>query len=273
MNAPTPHLPDAVKLQSLTVERWNNGYQPSTDWVAEEMPIGLEYNGVPHVVMMATPADLEDFAVGFSLSEGIVSHIDEIHDIEVEEYSSGIRVMLEIAEDRFSRLEGKRQNLAGRTGCGLCGTERLAQVFRPMRDVTSSQSLSITALNRALEQLPQHQTLQRATGATHGAFWLDASGSITLAREDVGRHNALDKLIGALARERENFGHGSVLITSRASYEMVQKSIQMGVGILVAISAPTALAVRMAEQYNLTLAGFARNGQHVAYAHPERLIP
>ena len=258
-------------LQALSVARWKGSYAPSQDQVAEETPIGIEYNGVPHVVMLATPSDLADFALGFSLTEGIISSASDIQDIAVEEYSAGIRVQLTIDEGLFSRLDLKRQNLAGRTGCGLCGTERLAQVFRPMRDVTSSQTLSVKALHAALTDLPQHQTLQQATGATHAAFWLDADGRIVAAREDVGRHNALDKLIGALALKQTDFTQGALLITSRASYEMVQKSIQMGIGILVAISAPTALAVRMAEQFNLTLVGFARNGHHVAYAHPERL--
>ncbi len=269
MNAPLPLA--TPTLQALQVARWKGSYAPSQDQVAEETPIGIEYNGVPHVVMLATPSDLEDFAIGFSLTEGIIRSATEIHDIAVEEYSAGIRVQLTIDEAHFSRLNLKRQNLAGRTGCGLCGTERLAQVFRPMPDVTSRQTLSVAALHAALADLPQHQSLQQATGATHAAFWLDAGGHVMAAREDVGRHNALDKLVGALAQKQTDFTRGALLITSRASYEMVQKSIQMGVGILVAISAPTALAVRMAEQFNLTLVGFARNGHHVAYAHPERL--
>ena len=257
--------------QALAVARWRGHYAAAEDVVAEETPIGLEYNGVPHVVMLATPADLEDFAIGFSLTEGIVEKREDITAIALEEYSAGIRVQITIPEHCVARLEQKRQNLAGRTGCGLCGTERLAQVFRPMADVTTHHTLSIPALEAALEDLPRHQSLQQSTGATHAAFWLDAAGHIVLAREDVGRHNALDKLFGALARAHFDPTRGSVLITSRASYEMVQKTIQRGVGILVAISAPTALAVRMAEQFNLTLAGFARNGRHVAYAHPERL--
>ncbi len=269
MDAPQPL--DTPILHALDVARWKGGYAPARDQVAEETPIGLEYNGVPHVVMLATPADLVDFATGFSLTEGLVARADEILSVSLEEYSAGIRVQVTIPEERFARLESRRQNLAGRTGCGLCGTERLAQVFRPMADVTSTQTLSVPALAAALADLPRHQSLQQATGATHAAFWLDADGRVALAREDVGRHNALDKLFGALARAGTDFSRGSVLITSRASYEMVQKTIQMGVGILVAISAPTALAVRMAEQFNLTLVGFARSGQHVAYAHPERL--
>lgn len=269
MNA--PHILDATPAHTLEVLRWKDGYQSAVDQVAEETPIGLEYNGTPHVVMLATPADLKDFALGFSLSEGIISNASEVKSIELDEYSDGVRVLLAIDEARHARLDAKRQNLAGRTGCGLCGTERIAQGFRPMRSITSTQSITVQQIEAALQALPQHQSLQRATGATHGAFWLDSTGAITAAREDVGRHNALDKLIGALASRSEDFTKGTLLITSRASYEMVQKSIQMGVGILIAISAPTALAVRIAEQYNLTLVGFTRPHQHVVYAHPTRI--
>ncbi len=245
---------------------------PVLETVAEETPVGLEYNGVPHVVMLATPADIEDFALGFSLTEGILKHPDELEGMEVCEFSGGLQVKMTIDTARFETLDLRRRNLAGRTGCGLCGAEHLAQVFRPMMDVTSTHRLPVSALEQALRNLDHHQPLQQETGATHAAFWLDKQHHIALFREDVGRHNALDKLIGALSRQGTDFSAGALLVTSRASYEMVQKSIQMGIGLLLAISAPTALAIHMADQFNLSLAGFTRQGRHVVYTHPERFI-
>ncbi len=267
---PSGH-PQSLRVNAVRCTSGVSG--PTLETVAEETPIGLEYNGVPHVVMLATPADIEDFALGFSLTEGILKHPDELKDMEVCEFSGGLQVKMTIDTTRFETLDLRRKNLAGRTGCGLCGAEHLAQVFRPMADVTSTHRLPVPALEQALRHLNRHQPLQQETGATHAAFWLDEQHRIALSREDVGRHNALDKLVGALTRQGTDFSVGALLVTSRASYEMVQKSIQMGIGLLLAISAPTALAIRMADQFNLTLAGFARQGHHVVYAHPERFIP
>ncbi|MDE1891069.1 MAG: formate dehydrogenase accessory sulfurtransferase FdhD [Betaproteobacteria bacterium] len=256
---------EVIRLRGTSVDK-------TDDTVAQETPIGIEYNGVPFVVMLATPQDLEDFAVGFSLTEGIVKSTDQIKSIVIEELDAGIRVAVTIDEKRFAILDGRRQNLAGRTGCGLCGTERIAQVFKPMSEVKSSFTLSLEHLHRALEEMKHFQPLQQITGATHAAFWVNARGQIMLAREDVGRHNALDKLYGAMASHAYDFENGAVLVTSRASYEMVQKTVQMGVGILVAVSGPTALAIRMADEYKLTLMGFTRSQSQVIYTHPERVI-
>jgi FdhD protein len=268
----TDFLPKLPSFRTVQVKRFRDGGCAEVpDEVADEVPVGLEYNGVPHVVMLATPDHLEDFGRGFSLTEGIVKSVRQISSVEVESYSDGIRVMMTLPEGAFSKLERRRQNLAGRTGCGLCGTEQLAQVFRPMQSVTSSFTLNPEALPVALAQLPGSQPLQQVTGATHGAFWLDAQGNILLGREDVGRHNALDKLVGAMAAEGHSFAEGALLITSRASYEMVQKSIQMNIGLIIALSAPTALAIRMAQDFNVTLVGFARDSGHVIYTHPQRL--
>jgi FdhD protein len=268
----TDFLPKLPTFRTVQVKRFRGGACAEVaDEVAEEVPVGLEYNGVPHVVMLATPDHLEDFGRGFSLTEGIVKSVQEISSVAVESYSDGIRVMMSLPEGSFSKLERRRQNLAGRTGCGLCGTEQLAQVFRPMQPVTSSFILQAEALPVALAQLPGFQPLQQVTGATHGAFWLNAQGHIVLGREDVGRHNALDKLVGAMAAEGHSFAEGALLITSRASYEMVQKSIQMNIGLIIALSAPTALAIRMAQDFNVTLVGFARDSGHVIYTHPQRL--
>ncbi|HQT80642.1 MAG: sulfurtransferase FdhD [Ferrovum sp. 37-45-19] len=272
MDSLSPLLEQTHTTESVAVIRLRGQQVEKTeDIVAEETPIGIEYNGVPFVVMLASPQDLEDFAIGFSLTEGIVKSVDQIKSVAIEELEAGIRVAVNIDEKRFAILDSRRQNLAGRTGCGLCGTERIAQVFKPMSEVNTTFTLAHDHLQRALEEMRHFQPLQQITGATHAAFWVNARGQIMLAREDVGRHNALDKLFGAMAQQAYDFEHGAVLVTSRASYEMVQKSIQMGVGILVAVSGPTALAIRMADEYQLTLVGFSRSHSQVIYTHPQRI--
>ncbi|WP_265919262.1 formate dehydrogenase accessory sulfurtransferase FdhD [Cupriavidus nantongensis] len=257
---------------TFAVNRWRGGeLMLGPDEVAEEVPVALEYNGISHAVMLATPADLEDFALGFSLSEGIVGSAREVYGIDIDTRAHGIAVQLEIASAAFMRLKDRRRALAGRTGCGLCGTESLEQVMRAPAPVLSTASFHTDVIQAAFVQLQLRQALQRHTGATHAAAWLRADGHVSLVREDVGRHNALDKLAGALARSGEDIAGGAVLVTSRASYEMVLKTAAIGAGVLAAVSAPTALAVRLAEQANITLAGFVRAGAHVVYAHPQRL--
>jgi FdhD protein len=257
----------------MAVERWRGGRgHADIDDLAEEVPVALEYNGIAHVVMLASPCNLEDFARGFSLSEGIVAAPQEIYGIEVVEQGEGIAVRLEIAAERFAGLKERRRNLAGRTGCGLCGAESLRQVFRPLLPVAAGLRLPARALHDAMGRIREHQYLQRLTGATHAACWVTAAGDIACLREDVGRHNALDKLIGALAANRTDTAAGATIITSRASYEMVQKAAAMGIGLVAAVSAPTALAVRLAESLDVTLVGFLCDGGHVVYAHPERLL-
>ncbi|WP_411800436.1 formate dehydrogenase accessory sulfurtransferase FdhD [Cupriavidus respiraculi] len=246
-----------------------------TDDIAEEVPVALEYNGISHAVMLATPADLDDFALGFSLCEGIVDTPAQVYETETEAGPAGITVRLRIAAEAFAALKARRRTLAGRTGCGLCGTESLAQVLRPIPPLPLPNPhgrFDAATLHRAFAQLQARQTLQWRTGATHAAAWLDAAGTLGAIREDVGRHNALDKLVGALARAGTRTAGGAVLVTSRASYEMVLKTASAGIGLLAAVSGPTALAVRVAEQAGLTLAGFVRPGRHVVYTHPQRLI-
>ncbi|UTW13153.1 formate dehydrogenase accessory sulfurtransferase FdhD [Marinobacterium rhizophilum] len=240
--------------------------QQATDCIAEEVPVALVFNGISHAVMMASPSDLDDFALGFSLTEGILQHPDELYDIEVVQEARGISVQMQISAQRLAQLKQARRNLTGRTGCGLCGTESLEQAIRPIARVQAPK-LSDQAIQRALADLQQHQPLQGLTGASHGAAWCNADGEILLAREDVGRHNALDKLIGALIKARLPLENGFALVSSRASYEMVQKSCSAGIGALVAVSAPTALAIEQAQQAGLMLVGFARPGRHVIY-HP-----
>lgn len=253
------------------VDKWKSGNLSQVeDVVAEEVPVALIYNGISHAVMLATPRDLEDFALGFSLAEGIFSHPKELYGIEVLSQSAGIELRMEIAAERFHQLKEKRRSMTGRTGCGLCGAESLAQALRLPDGVNQSQQkFSPTAILKALAEAHKNQPLQAETGATHASFWVSPEGEIELVREDVGRHNALDKLLGAKARSDNKSGF--ILSTSRASYEMVQKSAVAGVAMLVAISAPTGLAIRMAEQSGITLVGFARPEQYVVYTHPQRI--
>ncbi|WP_079218841.1 formate dehydrogenase accessory sulfurtransferase FdhD [Herbaspirillum robiniae] len=257
----------------VSVDRWRDGRRETVDdVVAEEVPIALEYNGISHAVMMATPADLEDFALGFSLTEGIVADPGELYECEIVPGCEGVQVQMRIATERFVALKEKRRNLTGRTGCGLCGAETLEQAVRHPKAVAAGGArFSIDQIHAALEDMQGGQQLQQITGATHAAAWLGADGRIALVREDVGRHNALDKLIGALAEDGADFSQGAAIITSRASYEMVQKAATVGIGFIAAISAPTALAIRLAEDTDVTLLGFVRKQGHVVYARPHRL--
>lgn len=260
----------AVGVQALAC----HGAAPRTvsDWVADEVPVALQYNGVSHAVMLATPLDLEDFAVGFSLSEGLVDQAGDVHDIETETTDLGLVLHIEIAARCLARLKERRRTLAGRTGCGLCGVESLAQALPRIDRQVVPNALDVRALARAMREMRMLQALQSTTGATHAAAWCSPQGQVQLVREDVGRHNALDKVIGALARARSDTAPGFFAVTSRASYEMVQKAVRAGAGTLAAISAPTSLAVRTAQEAGLCLVGFARGDQWVAYSGAERLI-
>jgi FdhD protein len=256
----------------VTVDRWVRGETThTTDRVAEEAPIALMYHGVPHVVMLATPADLVDYAYGFTLSEELVASVDEIREVEVQPTSDAVEVRISIAWERFPELLRRRRNLTGRTGCGLCGTETLAQAVRNRPSIATGPRVSIAELHAAIVQLESLQPLNARTGSVHAAAWVVPGRGICCVREDVGRHNALDKLIGALVRARLDLTTGFLLVTSRASYEMVQKAATVGISFVAALSAPTALAVRYAERNGLTLVAFARRDRHVVYAHPQRL--
>lgn len=257
---------------SLPVQGVRAGQQFAVnDWVADEVPVALEYNGVSHAVMLATPLDLEDFALGFSLTEGIVSTRQELFAIEEERSSNGITLHLQMASGSFARLKERRRTLTGRTGCGLCGTESLEHVARNLSVLPDGAPWRREAIGRAMSQFCQWQTLQRATGAVHAAAWCSAQGEVMWLREDVGRHNALDKLIGALATNSVDASTGFIAVTSRASFEMVQKTAMAGVSLLAAVSAPTSLAIATAQRIRLTLVGFARKQDLVIYCHPNRL--
>ena len=239
--------------------------------VAQETAVALVYNGVSHAVMMATPCDLEDFARGFSLSERIVEKASEIFAIEVEPVGQGIEVRLRIAGQRMAGLRQRRRTLAGRTGCGLCGVDSLDAALRAVAVVTAPLAVSSAAIRRAMTELPLRQPINRLNGATHAAGWADACGALLAVREDVGRHNALDKLLGALAMSGESGPGGFVVVTSRCSYEMVQKAAAGGASAIAAVSAPTSLAIATAEQAGIALVAFVRGDRLTVYAHADRI--
>jgi len=275
-----PHLPlspgspadPAREGVEVGVHRWMRGESTDTvDRVAQELPIELSYHGVPHVVMLATPADLTDFAYGFTVSEELVVSAEEIRAVEVVPGEESVQVRVSIAWERFPELLRRRRNLTGRTGCGLCGAETLEQAVRGHPELTSELQVSSTELHAMIVALESRQPLNARTGSVHAAAWIEPGRGIQLVREDVGRHNALDKTIGALLRAQVDLRAGYMLVTSRASYEMVQKTAAVGIGMLVALSAPTSFAIRHAQRSGLTLVAFARRDKHVVYAHPRRL--
>jgi FdhD protein len=273
MEAITEVAAPATTGIEVTVDRWVRGSTVhTTDRVAEEVPVALLYNGEPHVVMLATPQDLEDLARGFSLSEELVDTADEIRGIEVRVEADSAEVRIAIAWERFPELLRRRRNLTGRTGCGLCGTETLEQAVRGQSQVGEGPRVSIGQLHAAIADLPARQVLNAKTGSVHAAAWVVPGSGIVALREDVGRHNALDKTLGALVQAGADLGAGFVLVTSRASYEMVQKAAAMGVTFLAALSAPTSFAIRHAQRCGLTLVAFARREQHVVYANGHRLV-
>lgn len=245
--------------------------QRTVDYVAEECPVALTYHAVPHVVMLASPANLEDLGVGFTWSEGIVSHPREIRSVEVFSEAGSLEVRIGIDTERFSALLRRRRNLTGRTGCGLCGAETVEEAIRSPAAVSQGLHIASAELHAQLAALHARQPLNLSTGSVHAAAWVLPGAGIQIVREDVGRHNALDKVIGALARAGIDGSAGYLIITSRASYEMVQKAASVGITFLAAVSAPTAFAVDLAERTGLTLVGFARAESHVVYAHPQRL--
>lgn len=240
------------------------------DWIAAEVPVALEFNGISHAVMLATPLDLEDFALGFSLSEGILDEPSQLYGVDEEVSPEGITVKLEVGSGVFARLKDRRRSMTGRTGCGLCGTESLSHVCRLLPKLPESERVTKEAVARAMKEMRSLQVLNQVTGAIHAAAWCELSGEVKLLREDVGRHNALDKLTGALAKSDIDAGKGFIAVTSRASFEMVQKTAIAGVPLLAAVSAPTSFAVKTANESGLTLLGFVRDEDCVVYTHPER---
>ena len=264
---------------NITDERpalqWREGEgaaQPITRVAPDETPIGIAYNDRPHAVLMATPQDLEDLAVGFTVTESI-AEVSDIEDVTVEERPEGIAVNVALKPMAEQSLAlARKRSLEGRSSCGLCGVTKLSDTVRVLRRTEDGLRVSHATIQRALEALDQAQTLGHATRATHAAGWADAEGRVALVREDVGRHCALDKLIGAALAEGLDPAKAFIVVTSRCSYEMVEKAAMGGVGLLVAISAPTALAIRKAEEAGLTLVALARRDGHAVFTRPERVV-
>jgi len=271
-NRATHSLPLPAGVVELSVHRPPHITHATPDFLAEEVPVALVYNGISHVVMMASPKDLELFAIGFSLSEGIIDHPQEIYGMDVVQACNGLEVQIELSSRRFMGLKERRRALAGRTGCGVCGVEQLNDIGKPVAPLPFTQTFNLANLDKALEHLNDVQPIGQLSGCTHAAAWVLPSGEIIGGHEDVGRHVALDKLLGRRARENDVWQQGAALVSSRASYEMVQKAAMCGVEVLFAVSAATTLAVEVAERCNLTLVGFCKPGRATIYTHAQRLI-
>lgn len=266
-DSPTGHgAPGTVRRR---ITRWRQGRVEQTDdWVAEEQPIAMTYNGRSFAVMMATPQDLEDFALGFSLSEGLVRTPADLLAVDVRPLLEGTELAMTVAADAHgAHLDADGQRLLpGRSGCGICGTRQLETAVRQPGAVHGDVGLTHAGLERALANLQQRQPMNAATGAVHAAAWATADGEIALVREDVGRHNALDKLIGRLARLGIRPADGFIVMTSRASYELARKCVQLQVPLLATISAPSSLAIRHAQAGQLALLAFCRGDSVTRFA-------
>ncbi len=259
--------PAAAPLQRVAARRLLAAGEVATiESVAAEVPVALVYNGTSHAVMMATPQDLGDFALGFSLSEGILRRPTELATLEIVETSGGIEARMQIDRRRAAMLDIRRRNLAGRTGCGICGVDSLETALRPLPKLSPSLAPPAEAVRRALAALPAAQHLNSETHSVHAAAFADLEGRIVLLREDVGRHNALDKLISAMAGAGTDPANGFVVITSRCSMEMVQKAATIGIPTLVAISAPTTLAIKLAQESSLRMIALARADSLTVYS-------
>jgi len=241
--------------------------------VPEEVPIALSFAGTTHAVMMASPADLEDFAVGFSLTEGIIAQPDDIERLHIEHIDAGIDIQMWLRDAANSRLKARRRRLAGPVGCGLCGIESIEEAVRPLPKVSAASSfLSMDDIGEAMRQIAHAQPFHTATGAVHAAGFFRPEGGMVLVREDVGRHNALDKLAGALARAGIAGSSGVVCVTSRLSVEMVQKAAAIGAPAILAVSAPTALAIRAADEAGMTLIALVRGDEFDVFTHSDWLV-
>jgi formate dehydrogenase accessory protein FdhD len=247
------------------------------DWVIEETPIALLYNGLSFAVMMATPTDVEDFALGFALCEGIVERVDELRLVDVVRHAQGIALHAAIPQSRYDALLSRQRTLEGRSGCGMCGISSLDAALRPARRVDTALRLSANDIHRGLARLTQAQPLNARSGGAHAAAFI--ADDTVLIREDVGRHNAVDKVVGALVHtvttqsvDTPAVGSGFLAVTSRASYEIVHKAANAGIAVIAAMSAPTALAIAHAEDAGVTLIAFARDGRMNVYSAAERII-
>jgi len=262
----------AKPLLQVHATQWRDGQPAESDQtIAEETPVAIVYNGIPHVVMMATPQDLEDFVLGFSITEELIRTPADLEHVEVVRYSRGIELQATVHPACAEVIAGRTRRLTGRTGCGICGADSVQMVLKELHRVEGEAVIRAEAIHAALDSLATHQRLNAEAHAVHAAAWAALDGTVQVVREDVGRHNALDKLIGALLKAGTDPGSGFVVVTSRASFEMVQKTTVLGAPLMAAISGPTGLAVRIAQQAGLTLVGFARTGGHTVYTHPQRV--
>ena len=255
-----PDHPRSIPLDAATVSLATGGVRPGSREVAAETAVNVVYGGVPFAVMMTTPADYEDFAYGFSLTEGVIERADQVRGVALEDAPEGVRLLVEIAPDRLHHHLARRRAMAGRTGCGVCGIDDLAALTPARRDGRAGRpaAIALPAIAAALAELPGRQALNLATGAVHAAAFADLTGRIVALREDVGRHNALDKLVGALVRSGQDPRDGFVVMTSRCSFELVEKTAVLGAHALVTISGPTTLAVRRARELDVALVALAR---------------
>nr|WP_216078054.1 formate dehydrogenase accessory sulfurtransferase FdhD [Acinetobacter sp. Ac_5812] len=255
------HGYETVQVHRFQHDRCEN----EIDYIVQEYPVALVYNGISHAVMMATPSDLEVFAKGFSLSEGILHSLSELYSLDIRQNELGVEVDMTISTRAFVALKEHRRMMVGRTGCGLCGIESLKQLYADLPVVsTQVPSTWLNQIPNAIAQLKVRQKITALTGGAHAAAWV-VKGQIVALFEDVGRHNALDKLLGYLAEQKFNVGDGFVVMTSRASYELIRKCAQSNIALLATISAPTSMAIAMAKQSNLTLASFCRGDSFVLY--------
>jgi FdhD protein len=262
----------AKPLLEVTARQWSEaGIRDRAEQIVEETPVVIVYNAIPHVVMMATPADLEDFVLGFSITEELIRSPADLHEVKVVRYGQGIEVQATVDEACSAVIASRARRLSGRTGCGICGTDSIDAVMKTLHVVRAGRPVRPVAIEQALAALAGEQKLNAASGAVHAAAWARVDGAVEAVREDVGRHNALDKLIGALLKRGTDPDSGFLLVTSRASFEMVQKAAAFGAPLLAAISGPTGLAVRVAEQSGMTLVGFARGDRLTIYTHPQRV--
>jgi FdhD protein len=250
-----------------------SGTAAANRMVPEETPVAFSFAGTTHAVMMASPADFEDFALGFSLTEGVIADPQEIEAIEVEDHGAGIDIQIRLKDQANTRFEARRRRLAGPVGCGLCGIESIEEAMRAVDKVGASKlTLEADDIVRSVRLLSKVQPLHSETGAVHAAGFYVPGKGIVMAREDVGRHNALDKLAGALAKAGINGASGAVVVTSRVSVEMVQKTAAIGSAFIMAVSAPTALAIRTAEEAGMTLVALVRGDDFDVFTHPERVV-
>jgi FdhD protein len=261
-----------VSVQAIDRESWRDGVaSEGARLIPEETPLALTYNGGTYAVMMGTPQNLEDFAVGFSLDEGIVRSVDDIKSLDVVRLDDGIELRMWLEHENASRISERRRHIAGPTGCGICGIESIAEAVRPAAVVPQGARFTPQQIMTAMHAVAPLQAINMQTRAVHAAaFWSPANGMVAL-REDVGRHNALDKLAGSLARSRTDASTGMVLLTSRVSVEMVQKTAAIGAPVVVAVSAPTALAVRTAQAAGITLIAIARSDGFEVFTHQGRV--